>query len=95
MPRGAKEEVSLSRERATNDLLTTQGGFKREQRAARSDAVRKAGLVQDLAIANRYFGDLTTKLTGPSVGVPEPIAPERIRAFGRPMFVLGNSSGSR
>jgi hypothetical protein len=51
--------------------------------------VRRAGLAQDLAIANRYFGERASKSNEPSVGVPEPIAPERIRTFGRPIPFLG------
>jgi hypothetical protein len=83
------EEVGLPAVRADNEQVAGAPGWHQAARAARSDAVRRAGLTQDLAIANRYFGDQTAKLTGPSVAVPEPIAPERIRTFGRPFSFLG------
>ena len=83
------EEAGAPSERAENERLANGLGWLQAARAARSDAVRRAGLAQDLAIANRYFGNQAIKLTGPSVGVPEPIAPERIRTFGRPIPFLG------
>jgi hypothetical protein len=86
-------EAGIPSVRDDNERVASGPEWLAAARAARSDAVRKAGLAQDLAIASRYFGDLTTKLTGPSVGVPEPNSPERIRAFGRPMSFLGAVPG--
>jgi hypothetical protein len=79
--------------RDENERVANGSEWLEAARSARADAVRKAGLAQDLAIAHRYFGDLTTKLTGASVGIPEPNAPERIRAFGRPMSFFGPLPG--
>ena len=45
--------------------------------------------MEDLAVVNRYLGDVATSRTGPSPGVPEPNAPERIRTLGRPIPLLG------
>jgi hypothetical protein len=58
-------------------------------RAGREDAARRAALEQDLAIANRYLGEVASSETQPSAGVPEPNAPERIRTLGRPIPLLG------
>ena len=58
-------------------------------RAGRVDALRRAGLEADLAIANRYLGEAATGAKSTSVGVPEPSAPERIRTFGRPIAFMG------
>ena len=58
-------------------------------RAGREDAGRRAALEQDLAIANRYLGEVASSQTQPSAGVPEPNAPERIRTLGRPIPLTG------
>jgi hypothetical protein len=58
-------------------------------RAARVEAVRRAGLEQDLFAANRYTGIVSSQPSGPLLGVPEPIGPDRIRTFGRPVALLG------
>jgi hypothetical protein len=87
------EEGGFPSAKDENERVSKGPEWFQAARAARSDAVRKAGLVQDLAIANRYFGDQTTKLSGPSVGIPEPNAPERIRNFGRPISFWGALPG--
>ena len=58
-----------------------RAGFKRLGRAS-GDAVRRAGLEEDLAIAKRYTGEAASGPAGPGTGVPEPNAPERIRLSG-------------
>ena len=58
-------------------------------RAARSEALSKAGLEQDLAAANRYLGQPVENAVRPLPGVPEPIAPDRIRTFGLPSPLMG------
>jgi hypothetical protein len=83
------EDAGLSSLRADDERVASAPPWLQAARAARSDAVRKAGLTQDLAIANRYFGDAASNLAGSSVAVPEPSAPERIRNFGRPISFLG------
>ena len=87
------EVTSVSSVREDIERVANGPEWLEAARAARSDAVRRAGLAQDLAIANRYFGDMAIKTTGPSVAVPEPNAPERIRTFGRPLSFLGSLPG--
>jgi hypothetical protein len=87
------EETGLPAARADNERDAQAPGWLQAARGARSDAVRKAGLTHDLAIANRYLGDRASSSVRPAVGVPEPIAPERVRHFGRPISFLGILSG--
>ncbi len=57
------------------------------------EAVRSAGLTDDLASALGYLGLGQAAANRPSGGIPEPIAPCRIRAFGRPAAMLGVVKG--
>jgi hypothetical protein len=57
------------------------------------DAVRSAGLTDDLASAQGYLGLGQAATNRPPGGIPEPIAPYRIRAFGRPEAMLGVIKG--
>ncbi len=56
-------------------------------------AVRSAGLTDDLTAAQGYLGLGPAAADRPSGGIPEPIAPCRIRAFGRPAAMLGFIKG--
>ena len=58
-------------------------------RATRVESLRRAGLEQDLAAANRYLGQAVENVMRPLAGVPEPNAPERIRTFGLPSPLMG------
>jgi hypothetical protein len=58
-------------------------------RAARVETLRRAGLEQDLAAANRYLGQAVERAARPLSSVPEPNAPERIRTFGFPSTLMG------
>jgi hypothetical protein len=57
------------------------------------EAVRSAGLTDDLASAQGYLGLSDAAARRPPGGIPEPIAPCRIRTFGRPAAMLGVSKG--
>jgi hypothetical protein len=83
------EAAELRLATSANDRRASSAAWLQGARSARTAAVSKAGFAQDLAISSGYFGDQEPKLAGPGVGVAEPIAPERVRAFGRPTSFLG------
>ena len=74
---------------ASNNRTGAGSGWIEAARARRAEAVRRANLEQDLAIANRYLGVGSTSEEQNSPTVPEPNAPERIRTLGRPISLMG------
>jgi hypothetical protein len=83
------EAASQSSVKAVGGRADADPAWTQTARAARAEAVRRAGLEQDLALASHYLGDRTSTLKSPSVLVPDPNPPERIRTFGRPISFLG------
>jgi hypothetical protein len=55
--------------------------------------VRAAGLNDDLASAQGYLGLTQGSSNRPAGGIPEPVAPCRIRAFGAPTAMIGVVQG--
>jgi hypothetical protein len=62
-------------------------------RAGLDEAVRSAGLADDLASARGYLGLSHEAGNRPPARIPEPIVPCRIRAFGRPSAMIGTAKG--
>jgi hypothetical protein len=62
-------------------------------RAGIDEAIRTAGLNDDLAAARSYLGLSQDAGNRPPAGIPEPIVPCRIRAFGRPSAMIGTVEG--
>jgi hypothetical protein len=62
-------------------------------RAGVDKTVRSAGLTDDLNSARSYLGLPRDAVDRPPGGIPEPIAPCRIRAFGRPTAMIGVNRG--
>ncbi len=83
------EITGLAADKSPGEQPPTSLAWIQAARAARADAVRRAGLEPDLAVANRYLGEATANSKGTSIGAPEANAPERIRAFGRPISFMG------
>jgi hypothetical protein len=57
------------------------------------EAVQSAGLTDDLNSARDYLGLPQDEGRRPPGGIPEPVAPCRIRAFGRPTAMIGVNRG--
>ena len=83
------ELTGLAAEKSPGGQPPAAPGWIQAARAALAEAVRRAGLEPDLAVANRYLGEATANSKGSSIGVPEANVPERIRAFGRPISFMG------
>ncbi len=83
------EKTTLAAGVAGSEGAGDSPGWIQAARAGLVEAVRRVGLEEDLAVVNRYLGEVATSRTGPSPGVPEPNAPERIRTLGRPIPLLG------
>ncbi len=62
-------------------------------RGAVVEAVRLAGLTDDLTSAQGYLGLSEAAANRPVGGIPEPVAACRIPAFGRPAAMLGVIKG--
>jgi hypothetical protein len=62
-------------------------------RAEVAGVVRAAGQADDLASAEGYLGLSQDAVNRPAGGIPEPVASCRIRAFGRPMAMVGVVQG--
>jgi hypothetical protein len=62
-------------------------------RSGVAEAVSSAGLTDDLNSARGYLGLARDAGKRPPGGIPEPIAPCRIRAFGRPTAMIGVHRG--
>ena len=75
--------------RAETDRAERGPEWVEAARAARAETLRRAGLEQDLAAANRYLGEAVETVARPLAVVPEPNAPERIRTFGIPSPLMG------
>jgi hypothetical protein len=89
-------------ERAANRAETASGGRTAERelaasianaRAGLDEAVRSAGLADDLNSARSYLGLSDDVGNRPPAGIPEPIVPCRIRAVGRPTALIGTLKG--
>jgi hypothetical protein len=86
---GDRQGTSARIDRAQREAAVT--------RAARNDSiemVRKAGLDDDLASAQRYFGQASGSANRAVTAVAEPSASERVRFFGRPSTWIGVLPGS-
>jgi hypothetical protein len=62
-------------------------------RAEVAGAVRASGQADNLASAEGYLGLSQDAVNRPAGGIPEPVASCRIRAFGRPMAMVGVVQG--
>jgi hypothetical protein len=89
-------------ERAANRAETASGGQAAERELAASianartgldEAVRSAGLTDDLTSARSYLGLSEDGGNRPPDGIPEPIVPCRIRAVGQPTALIGTLKG--
>jgi hypothetical protein len=82
-------ESGLGAGRAEEERAGRGAVWIQAARAARVEAVRKAGLEEDLATVNRYLGEENANLTRALAGVPAPYASDRIRTLGRPFPLMG------
>jgi hypothetical protein len=75
-------------DRAVQDLALISSA-----RDSVAEAIRSAGLTDDLASAQNYLGQPSAHRSRPPVGIPEPTTIGRIRVFGRPTAFLGITTG--
>jgi hypothetical protein len=84
-----REEVPAQGSGAQREFLDSVASG----RTSIMEAVRSAGLTDDLKSAGDYLGLPQDQRHRPSSRIPEPVAPCRIRAFGRPTAMIGVNRG--